>query len=210
MKNSTVLVMGLLLSTSAFAESILTCKTDVRSRTPIQVEISTTDSTSIVMTVDHPLAGVMHQTAKGTETGSPRAGGGTVFESKLGKLEYNGTTSPNADGTRRGVFTLKSLNQKTDLNCSRSSAKDATATDSKEVAKELAEKMKSTDVRTKVTEVENKDENPCMPEGKSLQIELQVRQAYFDREKSKIVYKWETVKTVGVDQSGQTSEVCAE
>ncbi len=52
--------------------------------------------------------------------------------------------------------------------------------------------------------------NPCLPEGKSYQIELQVKQASYDHEKNKIVYSWETVKTIGVDNDGNMMEVCAE
>ena len=73
-----------------------------------------------------------------------------------------------------------------------------------------AAKMKARDTRTVVKEVENTDGNPCMPEGKSFQVELQVKQASFDREKMKVVYTWETAKTIGVDKAGSIMEVCAE
>jgi hypothetical protein len=73
-----------------------------------------------------------------------------------------------------------------------------------------AAKMKANDTRTVVTEVENKDGNPCMPEGKSYQVELQVKQASYNPEKNKTVYSWETVKTIGVDKDGKVMEVCAE
>ena len=73
-----------------------------------------------------------------------------------------------------------------------------------------AAKMKSSDTRTIIKTVENTDGNPCMPEGKSFQVELQVKQASFDREKMKVVYTWETAKTIGVDKAGQIMEVCAE
>lgn len=73
-----------------------------------------------------------------------------------------------------------------------------------------AAKMKSGDTRTIIKEVENTDGNPCMPEGKSFQVELQVKQASFDHEKMKVVYTWETAKTIGVDKAGRIMEVCAE
>ncbi|WP_413574572.1 hypothetical protein ACLVWU_10115 [Bdellovibrio sp. HCB290] len=74
----------------------------------------------------------------------------------------------------------------------------------------VADKMKANDTRTIITEVENTDGNPCQPEGKSYLVELQVKQAAFDREKRKVVYSWETVKTIGVDNDGRVMEVCAE
>ncbi len=77
-------------------------------------------------------------------------------------------------------------------------------------AERAAAKMKSGDTRTVITEVENKDGNPCMPEGKSSQVELQVKQASFDREKMTVVYSWQTVKTISVDNAGRVMEVCAE
>ncbi|MGZ3797530.1 MAG: class I SAM-dependent methyltransferase [Pseudobdellovibrionaceae bacterium] len=70
--------------------------------------------------------------------------------------------------------------------------------------------MKAKDVRTITKEVENVDGNPCMPEGKSYQVELQVKLAAFDHEKNKVIYSWETVKTIGVDKTGRVIEVCAE
>lgn len=73
-----------------------------------------------------------------------------------------------------------------------------------------AAKMKSADTRTIIKEVENTDGNPCMPEGKSFQVDLQVKQARFDYEKMKVVYTWETAKTIGVDKAGRIMEVCAE
>ena len=73
-----------------------------------------------------------------------------------------------------------------------------------------AAKMKANDTRTVITEVENKDGNPCMPEGKSYQVELQVKQASYNPETNKMVYSWETAKTIGVDKNGKVMEVCAE
>lgn len=73
-----------------------------------------------------------------------------------------------------------------------------------------AAKLKTNDTRTIIKQVENTDGNPCMPEGKSYQVELQVKQASYDRIKNKVVYSWETVKTIGVNKSGSVMEVCAE
>lgn len=72
----------------------------------------------------------------------------------------------------------------------------------------VATKMKANDTRTIVKEVENTDGNPCMPEGKSYQVDLQVKQAAYDHMKNKVVYSWETVKTIVVDKSGSVMEVC--
>ncbi len=76
--------------------------------------------------------------------------------------------------------------------------------------KKAAAKIKASDTRTVVTEVENTKGSPCLPEGKSFQVDLQVKRASFDREQMTTVYKWETVKTVGVDKVGRVTEVCAE
>lgn len=74
----------------------------------------------------------------------------------------------------------------------------------------IAANKKITDTRSIVKEVENTDGNPCMPEGKSYVVEIQVKQAAFNYETSKVVYSWETVKTIGVDKHGNEMEVCAE
>jgi hypothetical protein len=74
----------------------------------------------------------------------------------------------------------------------------------------VAAKLKANDTRTIIKQVENTDDNPCMPEGKSYQVELQVKQAAYDHLKNKVVYSWETVKSIGVDRSGRVMEVCAE
>ena len=73
-----------------------------------------------------------------------------------------------------------------------------------------AEEMKKEDIRTLVKQVENKEGNPCLPEGKSLIVELQVKQAYFDRVKKQVLYSWQTVKTIGFDKDGHIQQVCAE
>jgi hypothetical protein len=73
-----------------------------------------------------------------------------------------------------------------------------------------AAKLKANDTRTVIKEVENTDGNPCLPDGKSFLVELQVKQAAFNRETNKVVYSWETVKTVSVDKDGGVTEVCAE
>ena len=78
------------------------------------------------------------------------------------------------------------------------------------VAKAASE-MQSKDVRTVVREVENTDGNPCMPEGKSYQVDLEVKMAQgYDHDKNEIIYSWDVVKTIGVDNEGRVMEVCAE
>jgi len=74
----------------------------------------------------------------------------------------------------------------------------------------VAKLLKTRDTRTVVSEVYNNDGNPCLPEGKSYNIELQVKQGSFDPLQSKIVYNWETVKTVNSDLTGKIMDVCAE
>lgn len=76
--------------------------------------------------------------------------------------------------------------------------------------KKAALNLKVNDTRTIVKEVENTDGNPCMFEGKSHQIELQVKQVSYDRIKNEAIYSWETVKTIVVDKAGEVMEVCAE
>lgn len=74
----------------------------------------------------------------------------------------------------------------------------------------IAAAMKANDTRTIIKEVENTDGNPCMPAGKSYEVDLQVKQASYDYMNNEVVYSWETVKTIGVSQSGRIMEVCAE
>lgn len=73
-----------------------------------------------------------------------------------------------------------------------------------------AAKMKLNDTRTVTKKINNTEGDPCFPEGISYNIELQVKKASFDRLKSKVVYAWETVKSINVSPSGEVSEVCAE
>lgn len=73
-----------------------------------------------------------------------------------------------------------------------------------------AASLKANDTRTVTKIIENTDGNPCLPEGKSYQVDLQVKQAAFNPDRSKVVYKWETVKTINVDKDGNVMEVCAE
>ena len=70
--------------------------------------------------------------------------------------------------------------------------------------------MKANDTRTITKEVMNTDENPCMPEGKSFIVELQVKKASWNPLKSKVVYSWETAKIISVEKDGKVMEVCAE
>lgn len=73
-----------------------------------------------------------------------------------------------------------------------------------------ANSLKAQSVRTVIKKIINREGNPCLPEGTSYNVELQVKQASFNRETSKVVYKWETAKTINVEKSGLTMEVCAE
>jgi hypothetical protein len=78
-------------------------------------------------------------------------------------------------------------------------------------AAEVAANMKKNDVRTKTVVVDNKHGYPCLPDGKYLEVRLQVRKALaYDWNKKRIQYGWEDAKTIVVDQSGGVMEVCAE
>ena len=89
------------------------------------------------------------------------------------------------------------------------SAMAATPSKGSIAAAKLATTMKTKDIRTIVTEVQNTDNNPCMGEGKSFNVELQVKMGERDAVKG-VVYKWETVRTINVDKDGLALEVCAE
>jgi len=86
----------------------------------------------------------------------------------------------------------------------------ASVTSKSKVAQKAAAEMKAKDTRTIIRDVTNTDGNPCMPEGKSYQVDLQVKQASFNHETNDVDYTWETVKTIGVDKAGHVMEVCAE
>lgn len=73
-----------------------------------------------------------------------------------------------------------------------------------------AETLKSSSVKAVITKVSNTDGNPCMPEEDSYMVDLQVKQANFNRETMKTEYEWETVKTINVSNKGKIMEVCAE
>lgn len=86
-----------------------------------------------------------------------------------------------------------------------------TAHSASDAVEKTAEKMRTEDVKTVITEVENTDHNPCLPEGKSHQIDLQVKKASaYDLEKNEVVYVWESVKTINVSADGTIMEVCSE
>jgi hypothetical protein len=74
----------------------------------------------------------------------------------------------------------------------------------------IAKEIKDNDTRTVVKVVTNDDGNPCAPEGESYIVEVQVKEAMWDGINSKVIYRWNTVKTVGVDKQGGKMEVCAE
>ena len=73
-----------------------------------------------------------------------------------------------------------------------------------------ANEHKAQSVRTVIKKVNNREGNPCMPEGIYYIVELQVKQASYNPMTSKVIYKWETAKTIHVEKDGLTSEVCAE
>lgn len=73
-----------------------------------------------------------------------------------------------------------------------------------------ANALKAQSVRTVIKKVVNREGNPCIPEGTSYNVELQVKQASYNPMTNKVVYKWETAKTINVEKNGATSEVCAE
>ncbi|MBO9667903.1 MAG: hypothetical protein J7501_13960 [Bdellovibrio sp.] len=75
---------------------------------------------------------------------------------------------------------------------------------------QIAKKIKDHDTRTIVKVVENNGGEPCLPEGKSYSVELQVKHAAYDRINEKVVYSWITEKTVSVSLDGSVMEVCGE
>ena len=75
---------------------------------------------------------------------------------------------------------------------------------------DAAAKMKKNDTRTVIISVNNAEGNPCLPEGKSYNIELQVKTASYNREKGEVEYTWTTVKTINSSLKGEIMEVCAE
>lgn len=76
---------------------------------------------------------------------------------------------------------------------------------------QVAADIKANEVRTVITPVDNKNgENPCLSEGISYLIDVQVKKAYWNGLKNKVEYKWETAKTVVSEANGQKGEVCAE
>lgn len=79
----------------------------------------------------------------------------------------------------------------------------------KSPVEKAAENMKKNDTRTVIKEIDNTEGSPCLPEGKSFQVDLQVKQAQVTPEKE-VVYYWETVKTIGVEKNGRVSEGCGE
>ncbi len=73
-----------------------------------------------------------------------------------------------------------------------------------------AKELKSKSVRTITHTVNNTDGNPCLPEGISYNIELQVKLATYNGETMGVDYRWETVKLINASQEGSISEVCGE
>ncbi|QLY23987.1 hypothetical protein [Bdellovibrio sp. KM01] len=75
----------------------------------------------------------------------------------------------------------------------------------------IAKEIKENDTRTVIKVVtNNQDQNPCLPDGESYIVEIQVKKAGWDPINTKIVYKWTTEKTISVDKEGRKMEVCAE
>lgn len=73
-----------------------------------------------------------------------------------------------------------------------------------------AKELQLSSVKTVTTRITNTDGNPCIPEGTSYNVDLKVKQANYNRETNKTVYKWETVKTINVSKDGSVMEVCGE
>ena len=65
--------------------------------------------------------------------------------------------------------------------------------------------LKTKDVRTVVTKT--KHEGACEGDYK---VELQVKQPVFNGETLQTTYRWETVKTIAVENDGSVMDVCAE
>ncbi|WP_413574710.1 hypothetical protein ACLVWU_10815 [Bdellovibrio sp. HCB290] len=74
---------------------------------------------------------------------------------------------------------------------------------------DIAKKLKNEDTRTVIKVVESNG-YPCLPEGKSYIVDLQVKQAAYDRLNNVMIYNWVTVKTIGVSLDGSVMEVCGE
>lgn len=69
------------------------------------------------------------------------------------------------------------------------------------------------DVRTTMKSIMNTDGNPCLSEGKSWEVEVQVRKtvrALDANENLTTKDEWETIKTVVIDRDGGVMEVCLE
>ncbi|WP_413581758.1 hypothetical protein [Bdellovibrio sp. HCB288] len=75
---------------------------------------------------------------------------------------------------------------------------------------DIAKKLKNEDTRTIIKVVENNHGSPCLPEGKSYIVELQVKYADYDRLNNKMIYTWRTAKSINVDLYGSVMEVCGE
>lgn len=73
-----------------------------------------------------------------------------------------------------------------------------------------AQAMQSDSIRTVIVPFNNTEANPCVPEGESYNVELQVKQASIDPTTKQVVYTWETVKIINVSQTGEIVEACAE
>lgn len=79
------------------------------------------------------------------------------------------------------------------------------------VVEDVAERLKLQDVKKVITEVYNTDGNPCLPEGLSYQMEIQVKTVVgYEPDLEEIIYKWQTVKMVNIDKDGNVMEICRE
>ena len=75
----------------------------------------------------------------------------------------------------------------------------------------VAADIKDKEVRTVIAAVDNGDgKNPCLSEGVSYLVDVQVKKAYWNGLEQKVEYKWESTKTVAVEANGQKVEVCGE
>jgi len=72
-------------------------------------------------------------------------------------------------------------------------------------------KLASDTIRLELKAVKGEVGDPCMPAGKSYNVEIQVRnQVLGDIGDQGAQYVWETVKTLNIDKDGRVMELCQE
>lgn len=70
--------------------------------------------------------------------------------------------------------------------------------------------IRKNNVRTTVKLIQNDENNPCIPLGKSYQVDIQVKRVFYDAVNKRSIARWETVSTLNVSRNGEIMEVCAE